>query len=203
MNDTHSSAYTKLLEGKRRLARARNNPDMLDRALEFIDTALLEHLRSVFPSADIGPYHLFVHLQKDHIIDVRERGLMSSMHSLRTKTAHANPRYLTQNTVERYAALAKTIMDRTASRKQMGSRRMQRSSDRPRTQRERAADNRSAPVPPVRYGSVAAAPTIEASPADIPRPASSQHSLSHYHNRLRSELREAELGGSKPDPLDS
>jgi hypothetical protein len=191
------------MEGKRRLAWARNNPDMLFRALEFIDTALLEHLRSVFPSADIGPYHLFVHLQKDHIIDVRERGLISSMHSLRTKTAHANPRYLTQNTVERYATLAKTIMDRTASRKHMGARRTHRTSDSLRTQRERAADNRSAPEPPARYGSVAAALTIESSSADIPRPASSQHSLSHYHNRLRFELLEVELGGSKPDPLDS
>jgi hypothetical protein len=201
MNDTSSSAYTKLMEGKRRLARARNNPDMLDRALEFIDTALLEHLRSVFPSADIGPYHLFVHLQKDHIIDVRERGLISSMHSLRTKTAHANPRYLTQNTVERYATLAKTIMDRTASRKHMAARRMHRTSDSLRTQPERAADNRSAPEPPARYGSPS--PTIESSPTDIPRPASSQHSLSHYHDRLRSEMREVELGRSKPDPLDS
>jgi len=202
MNDTSSSPYTKLLEGKRRLARARNTSDPLKPALEFIDAALLEHLRSVFPSADIGPYHLFVNLQKEHIIDARERGFISSMHSLCAKTAHANLRYLTQDTVERYAALAKTIMDRTAARKRMGARRTQRNADRPRTQPERAVDNRSASAPPARYGSVAAHPTSEPGRADVSQPASPQRSLSRHNDRLVSELLTVELGGSQPDPLD-
>jgi hypothetical protein len=112
-----SSPNDMLTEGIRRLAKARTNPAALEYALLLIDAALLEHLRSIYPSASNKPNELFQNLQKDNIINAGERALLSRLHSARNMAAHGDRTSVTQREIELYATLIKTILQKTSPRK--------------------------------------------------------------------------------------
>ena len=189
-----------LNDGKGRLKRAGDNRDSLERALEIIDAALLQHLKSIYPHANAGPYETFKCLQKDHMVDAAERALMDQMHSLRNRSAHANPLYLTPRYVEQYAQVVDRVLKRTgASGSSESTKKKSKSARAKREQRRPVSTNiSSAAVQPQPIASalpLPAPPVVIPPPAEIGHPALSQSSVSDQHRDFLSELLAKEIGG--------
>jgi hypothetical protein len=192
-------------EGKRLLAKAGNDLDLLELAVQKMDAALLERARAIYPSLDVGPKQLFDRLQTDHIIDAAGRTQISWGHRVRNMSAHAKAHSLTYAHIERYAEVVKTILGKTGSRKRTAPKPKQHTSDRPRDKSQRPINTRPS-SPPTEWAQTAdpsltepsdvAEPIYLEEPDELPEPALSELSMS-YDDDLPEPL-EIEVGGSEP-----
>jgi hypothetical protein len=213
-----SSPKDKLLEGKRRLSRAPDNPDTLERALEIIDAALLEHLRSIPAYANKSAYYMFIMLQERHIINAAERAVISQMHELRNRSAHANPLYLTSRYVNQYSDLALKVMDKTDSRASIKPRKKKPKPAKRQAQPNNTLNSRLSPSSPVRLKPEVLEeprsllevepepieklePVLTELPGEELEPVLSEPAATPQDNVLLSQLLEIELGSTDDNEL--
>lgn len=190
------SPKERLQDGKRRLARSFNNPDALERAIEIIDAALLDHLRSIYSGDRFGTYRMFARLQRDHVIDAAARALIDQMHALRNRSAHAQPMYLTQRYVQQYADLVTKILDSTGQRRGLQFKRAKRKPKRSQSQAYKITGQRPSSTSPARVD-MPVYPLTSPS-ANIPLPATVHYLPSAHDMALLSDLLQLEVGSVEP-----
>jgi hypothetical protein len=176
-------------DGKRIFARAGNDPDLLELAVQRFDAALVERVREFYPSSRIETYKLFDQLQRDRIIDAEKRPYINWGHTLRNKSAHAKALTLKRSYVEDFAVAVKHVLDRTSPRDRKHPNRKPGFSSQPRPSQQRAVGER--PAPPVRQPPPSPPPAAPAA-AVTPQPPSSPRAESD-DDFLRRLLSDSEI----------